>query len=129
MNEVQMIGYRVPEVKIINNLEDGKAEIKLEFVTKVSVSEANNQFVSSYKVILTGKNGDSTLLIEIEMEGLFEYSSDSNLEKAKAESLNELYPLLRAATVGILAAAAMPALTLPPNHVSPKRVKKPKANE
>lgn len=124
MNGLQMIGYRVPTVKIINNLEDGRAEIKLEFSTKVRFIEGKNQFISSYKVIITGKNGDSELLFEIEMEGLFEYTQGSNLEKAKAESLNELYPLLRASAVGIMAAAVMPTINLPPNHITPKKKQK-----
>lgn len=119
MEGLLLKGYKVIELNYTNKIEAENLQVELEhqFNTNLKHFDDKNMCECFFDLKIRGRN-DIPLEVHVLISGLFDCPEGVDRKKLHVEAVNELYPFVRAAVVGLTSIAAVPPLPIPMYRVT-----------
>ncbi len=112
--KVAMKAYKISKLNFKNTLSDGtKLELNNKYSYNVKYSK-NNMCEGILNVAISDKNGNDNFIIELVIQGIFQFDNSFSREELHVATFKELFPYARVVISNITVTAGMPPIMIPP---------------
>ena len=114
MNTVNLKGYKVSEIRLVSNLENGtRVELGNRYSYNVSYAP-NNVCRGEFTIDVEDKQNPDKFGIHLVLVGIFEFNGELEKERVHVLSFKELFPFARSIITTVTANAGIPPVIIPP---------------
>ncbi len=114
MAKLILKAYKISNIQFKNTLTNGtKLELNNKYSYNVKYSQ-NNICEGFLNVEIKDKNGNENFIINLTVQGIFQFDGSSSREELHVASFKELFPYARIIIQNLTVTAGMPPINIPP---------------
>lgn len=114
MAKLVLKAYKISNIQFKNTLANGtKLELNNKYSYNVKYGQ-NNMCEGFLNVEIKDKNGNENFIINLTVQGIFQFDSSASREELHVASFKELFPYARIIIQNLTVTAGMPPINIPP---------------
>ncbi len=114
MAKLNLKAYKISNIQFKNTLANGtKLELNNKYSYNVKYGQ-NNICEGFLNVEIKDKNGNENFIINLTVQGIFQFDGSSSREELHVASFRELFPYARIIIQNLTVTAGMPPINIPP---------------